>query len=130
MTTTASPPTTGLQTTIVAERVPVRLVLVLGALVALGPLTIDLYLPALPSITDDLLTTSAAVQLTLTGTLLGVAAGQLVVGPLSDALGRRAPLLAGLAVHVSPHCCACRARASRSSVASACCRASVPRPPP
>lgn len=84
----------------VEERVPVRLVLVLGLLVALGPLTIDLYLPALPSITDDLLSTSAAVQLTLTGTLAGVAAGQLVVGPLSDALGRRRPLLAGLALHV------------------------------
>lgn len=95
MTTTSSPPAA-----VAEQRVPVRLVLVLGALVALGPLTIDLYLPALPSIADDLLTTSAAVQLTLTGTLLGVAAGQLVVGPLSDALGRRAPLLAGLAVHV------------------------------
>ena len=77
-----------------------RLVLVLGALIALGPLTIDLYLPALPSITEDLQTTEARVQLTLTGTLLGVALGQLVVGPLSDALGRRRPLLVGIAVHV------------------------------
>jgi len=77
-----------------------RLVLVLGALIALGPLTIDMYLPALPSITDDLLTTEAAVQLTLTGTLVGVALGQLVIGPLSDALGRRTPLLVGVGVHV------------------------------
>lgn len=77
-----------------------RLVLVLGSLIALGPLTIDMYLPALPSITDDLETTSAAVQLTLTGTLIGVALGQLVVGPLSDALGRRTPLLAGVALHI------------------------------
>ncbi|HYH31789.1 MAG TPA: multidrug effflux MFS transporter [Pseudonocardia sp.] len=77
-----------------------RLVLVLGALIALGPLTIDLYLPALPTITDELLTTSATVQLTLTGTLLGLALGQLVIGPLSDRLGRRRPLLAGAAVHV------------------------------
>jgi DHA1 family bicyclomycin/chloramphenicol resistance-like MFS transporter len=77
-----------------------KLVLVLGALIALGPLTIDLYLPALPSITDDLQTTSAAVQLTLTGTLVGVAVGQLLIGPLSDALGRRVPLLAGIGVHI------------------------------
>ncbi len=78
----------------------VRLVLILGALVALGPLTIDMYLPALPEITDELLTTSATVQLTLTGTLLGLAIGQLTVGPLSDAMGRRRPLLAGAAVYV------------------------------
>jgi DHA1 family bicyclomycin/chloramphenicol resistance-like MFS transporter len=74
---------------------------VLGAFVAIGPLTIDMYLPALPTITRDLGTTSAAVQLTLTGTLVGLALGQLVLGPLSDALGRRRPLLAGTALHVA-----------------------------
>ena len=77
-----------------------RLVLVLGALIALGPLTIDMYLPALPTIVDDLGTTSAAVQLTLTGTLFGLALGQLLVGPLSDTFGRRRPLLVGVSVHV------------------------------
>ena len=77
-----------------------RLALVLGGFVALGPLTIDMYLPALPTITDQLATTSATVQLTLTGTLIGLALGQLVLGPLSDALGRRGPLLAGTALHV------------------------------
>jgi MFS transporter, DHA1 family, multidrug resistance protein len=77
-----------------------RLALVLGGFVALGPLTIDMYLPALPTITDQLATTSATVQLTLTGTLIGLALGQLVLGPLSDALGRRRPLLAGTALHV------------------------------
>ena len=77
-----------------------RLALMLGAFVALGPLTIDMYLPALPALRDDLSTTSATVQLTLTGTLLGLALGQLVIGPLSDALGRRRPLLAGTALHV------------------------------
>jgi DHA1 family bicyclomycin/chloramphenicol resistance-like MFS transporter len=77
-----------------------RLALVLGAFVALGPLTIDMYLPALPTITRQLGTTSSAVQLTLTGTLLGLGLGQLVLGPLSDALGRRRPLLAGTALHV------------------------------
>ncbi|MDK3255326.1 multidrug effflux MFS transporter [Blastococcus capsensis] len=77
-----------------------RIALTLGAFVALGPLTIDMYLPALPRIADDLLTTSATVQLTLTGTLIGLALGQLVIGPLSDAFGRRRPLLAGTALHV------------------------------
>jgi len=83
-----------------AARSRVKLILVLGSLIALGPLTIDLYLPALPSIPADLETTEAAVQLTLTGTLLGIALGQLLVGPLSDAYGRRRPLLVGVAVHV------------------------------
>jgi DHA1 family bicyclomycin/chloramphenicol resistance-like MFS transporter len=78
----------------------VRLVLVLGSLIALGPLTIDTYLPALPAITTDLLTTSAAVQLTLTGTLVGLGIGQLLIGPWSDAVGRRRPLIAGVALHV------------------------------
>ncbi|MCW2604252.1 MAG: Drug resistance transporter, Bcr/CflA subfamily [Pseudonocardiales bacterium] len=77
-----------------------RTALVLGAFVAIGPLTIDMYLPALPTITRELETTSAAVQLTLTGTLIGLALGQLVLGPLSDAIGRLRPLLAGTAVHV------------------------------
>jgi DHA1 family bicyclomycin/chloramphenicol resistance-like MFS transporter len=77
-----------------------RTALVLGAFVAVGPLTIDMYLPALPTITTQLQTTQAAVQLTLTGTLVGLAVGQLVIGPLSDALGRRRPLLAGTALHV------------------------------
>ncbi|WP_436532331.1 multidrug effflux MFS transporter [Actinoplanes sp. HUAS TT8] len=77
-----------------------RIVLVLGFLTALGPLTIDMYLPSLPTITTDLHATAAAVQLTLTGTLVGLAFGQLLVGPLADAVGRRVPLLAGIAVHV------------------------------
>ncbi len=77
-----------------------RLIVVLGALIALGPLTIDMYLPALPTITSELLTTDAVVQLTLTGTLLGLGLGQLVVGPLSDAFGRKRPLLAGTALHL------------------------------
>ncbi len=81
-----------------AERL--RVILVLGALIALGPLTIDMYLPALPAIVDDLDTTSAAVQLTLTGTLIGLALGQLIIGPLSDIVGRRIPLIVGTAVHI------------------------------
>jgi DHA1 family bicyclomycin/chloramphenicol resistance-like MFS transporter len=75
-------------------------VIVLGLLTALGPFTIDLYLPALPEITGDLHTSASVVQLTLTGTLVGLGVGQLIVGPLSDALGRRRPLLVGIGVHV------------------------------
>jgi DHA1 family bicyclomycin/chloramphenicol resistance-like MFS transporter len=76
-----------------------RLVLVLGTVIALGPFTIDMYLPALPAIATDLRADDAAVKATLTGMLLGLGLGQLLVGPLSDALGRRRPLLAGLVAH-------------------------------
>lgn len=78
-----------------------RFVLVLGALIAIGPLTIDTYLPALPSITRDLAASESAVQATLTGILLGMGLGQLLVGPLADAVGRRRPLIAGLALHIA-----------------------------
>jgi DHA1 family bicyclomycin/chloramphenicol resistance-like MFS transporter len=76
------------------------MIAVLGAMVALGPLTIDMYLPALPKIADDLSVSSSVVQLTLTGTLAGLALGQLIVGPLSDSLGRRRPLMAGIVLHM------------------------------
>jgi DHA1 family bicyclomycin/chloramphenicol resistance-like MFS transporter len=77
-----------------------RMIAVLGAMVALGPLTMDMYLPALPKIADDLGVSSSVVQLTLTGTLAGLALGQLIVGPLSDSLGRRRPLMAGIVLHM------------------------------
>jgi DHA1 family bicyclomycin/chloramphenicol resistance-like MFS transporter len=77
------------------------MIVVLGALVALGPLTIDMYLPALPDIADELSVTSSVAQLTLTGTLAGLALGQLLVGPLSDSLGRRRPLMAGIVLHMA-----------------------------
>ncbi|MCV7431119.1 multidrug effflux MFS transporter [Mycolicibacterium bacteremicum] len=77
-----------------------RMIAVLGLMVALGPLTIDMYLPALPRIAGDLTVSSSVVQLTLTGTLAGLAVGQLVIGPLSDSLGRRVPLMAGIVLHM------------------------------
>jgi MFS transporter, DHA1 family, multidrug resistance protein len=77
-----------------------RLIVVLGLLVAIAPLTIDMYLPALPAVAADLRTSAAAVQLTLTGTLAGLAIGQLTIGPLSDAFGRRRPLITGVVAHV------------------------------
>jgi DHA1 family bicyclomycin/chloramphenicol resistance-like MFS transporter len=76
-----------------------QLVLVLGALIALGPLTIDMYLPAFPALSAELEASDSAIQLTLTGMLAGLAVGQLVIGPLSDALGRKRPLVAGLVTH-------------------------------
>lgn len=76
------------------------MVIVLGLMVALGPLTIDMYLPALPKIGEDLGVSSSVAQLTLTGTLAGLALGQLIVGPLSDSLGRRRPLMAGIVLHM------------------------------
>ncbi|BBG05239.1 MULTISPECIES: multidrug effflux MFS transporter [Pseudonocardia] len=77
-----------------------RIALILGALIALGPLTIDTYLPALPQVGQDLGVSGTTVQLTLTGTLAGLALGQLLIGPLSDAYGRRLPLLIGTGLHV------------------------------
>ena len=75
-------------------------ILVLGALTALGPFTIDLYLPAFPQVEKDLLTTEAAIQLTLTATTVGFALGQLIVGPWSDKVGRRLPLIVATIVHI------------------------------
>lgn len=76
------------------------MVLLLGALIALGPLSIDLYLPALPELTRDLAASASSVQLTLTGILLGLGVGQLLIGPLADVYGRQRPLLVGIAVNV------------------------------
>ncbi len=96
---TAGPtPTRSLGETFVGRRY-VQLVVVLGALMAIGPLTIDTYLPALPQLSTDMGATDSQVQLTITGLLLGLGLGQLFIGPLSDAFGRRRPLLIGLAVH-------------------------------
>lgn len=75
-------------------------VLVLGLLTALGPFTIDLYLPAFPVIGKELGVSATAVQLTLTATTIGFAAGQLIVGPFSDKFGRRMPLILATALHV------------------------------
>lgn len=83
-----------------SARVSVGFVLLLSALTALGPLTFDTYLAAFPQIADDLGTTSAAVQLTVAASLAGLALGQLLIGSISDAYGRRRPLLASLVVYI------------------------------
>jgi DHA1 family bicyclomycin/chloramphenicol resistance-like MFS transporter len=69
----------------------------LGALTGLTPLAVDMYLPALPVLTRDLHSTSSATQLTLAALLVGLAGGQLIAGPVSDRVGRRPPVLIGLA---------------------------------
>ncbi len=91
--TTATPSTrpTGITT---------PLLLVLGLLSAVAPFATDLYLPAFPRMTTELSASATTVQLTLTAFLVGVTAGQLVFGPLSDRFGRVPPLLAGAALCV------------------------------
>ncbi|WP_369395096.1 multidrug effflux MFS transporter [Streptomyces sp. CG1] len=83
-----------------ARRTGLLVTLVLGGLTATPPLAMDMYLPSLPEVTGSLHAPAATVQLTLTACLLGMALGQLVVGPMSDRWGRRRPLLAGLAVYL------------------------------
>ncbi|MFF3836733.1 Bcr/CflA family multidrug efflux MFS transporter [Streptomyces sp. NPDC001930] len=86
--------------TTTARRTGLLVTLVLGGLTALPPLSMDMYLPALPEVTGALNAPAATVQLTLTACLAGMALGQLVVGPMSDKWGRRRPLLIGMIVYV------------------------------
>lgn len=85
------PPVAGLQR--------FKMIFILGGLTALGPLSVDMYLPALPGITTDMDTSASLVQLSLTFFLLGLAFGQLLAGPFSDIHGRRGPLLGGLIIY-------------------------------
>ena len=78
-----------------------QLVVLLGALSAFGPLSMDMYLPGLPAMARDLSAPAWAAQLTITASMLGLAGGQVVAGPISDALGRRRPLLVGLAAYMA-----------------------------
>jgi DHA1 family bicyclomycin/chloramphenicol resistance-like MFS transporter len=79
----------------------VRRLLILGGLSAFGPLSIDMYLPGLPHMTDDLGASASTGQLTLTACVLGLAFGQILAGPFSDRLGRRRPLLIGLVAYAA-----------------------------
>jgi DHA1 family bicyclomycin/chloramphenicol resistance-like MFS transporter len=84
----------------VRARISAGLILLLSALTAIGPLTFDTYLAAFPQIAEDLSASRATVQLTLTASLAGLAVGQVLIGSLSDTLGRRRPLLGGLTLYV------------------------------
>jgi len=79
----------------------VRLLLILGALSAFAPLSIDMYLPALPALGRGFGASASQAQLTLSACLIGLALGQMIAGPLSDALGRRRPLLVGVAAYTA-----------------------------
>ncbi len=76
------------------------MVVLLGAMQAFGAISIDMYLPGMPAIGRDLSADPAAIQRTLSALLAGLAIGQLVYGPLSDRVGRRPPLIAGVALYV------------------------------
>ena len=76
------------------------LLVTLGALSAFGPLCMDMYLPSLPELAVSLDSTASAAQLSLSACIVGLGLGQLVVGPFSDRLGRRGPLLVGLALFI------------------------------
>lgn len=77
-----------------------RLALILGSLSAFGPITTDLYLPALPAAAADLGAFQPAIQATLTACLIGLAVGQIFVGPLSDSIGRRRRMVVGMALFI------------------------------
>lgn len=80
------------------RRVPLGIVAALSGVALTGPLATDLYLPAFPQMSQDLGVPEARVQLTLTAMMIGMALGQLLLGPCSDALGRRRLLLSGIGV--------------------------------
>jgi MFS transporter, DHA1 family, multidrug resistance protein len=76
------------------------LILILGFLTALGPFSIDMYLPGFPAIAKDLRTSVADVSLSLSSFFIGISAGQLLYGPLLDRFGRKKPLYIGLMVYL------------------------------
>ena len=77
-----------------------KFILLVGVMAALPAVTTDMYLPSLPQVATELDTTTALVQGTITGVLIGGAIGQLIVGPLSDRFGRRRPVMIGVLLHV------------------------------
>ncbi|WP_047391926.1 multidrug effflux MFS transporter [Exiguobacterium sp. ZWU0009] len=76
------------------------LILILGSLAALGPLSIDMYLPAFPDMSRSFDASASLIQLSLTACMLGMALGQLIVGPLSDVRGRKRPLMFALLAYL------------------------------
>ena len=76
------------------------LVLLLGVLSAFGPFVVDLYLPSLPQLATFFETSASMIQLTLTTAMIGLAVGQLLLGPLSDKFGRKIPLIISLVIYI------------------------------
>ncbi len=77
-----------------------RLILILGAIAALGPLSIDMYLPGFPEMANDLETEIELLSLSLTAYFVGISIGQIIYGPLLDRYGRKKPLLIGFGIYV------------------------------
>ncbi|MBB4803915.1 DHA1 family bicyclomycin/chloramphenicol resistance-like MFS transporter [Flavobacterium nitrogenifigens] len=78
----------------------IKLILILGSLTALGPFSIDMYLPGFSGIAKDLNTSVAKVSMSLSSYFIGISAGQLLYGPLLDRFGRKKPLFIGLLVYI------------------------------
>lgn len=76
-----------------------QLIAILGAIAAIGPLSIDMYLPGFPTIAEDLNTSISLVNWSLTAYFLGISVGQFIYGPLLDRYGRKNPLLIGFAIY-------------------------------
>jgi len=93
----ATPP--GLSVFGATRKIPFWLPLLLGFLQAVGPISIDMYLPAFPAIEHDFHAATGSAQLTLATWVLGLSLGQMVHGALSDRFGRRLPLVAGTALY-------------------------------
>ena len=91
------------------------IILILGALSTVSPFSIDMYLPAFPSMANDLNTSVAKIQLSLTSYFIGIAAGQLIYGPLLDRYGRRTPLYVGLLIYIAASL-ACAASSSAENL--------------
>ncbi|GIQ59685.1 Bcr/CflA family drug resistance efflux transporter [Flavobacterium collinsii] len=78
----------------------IKLILILGSLTALGPFSIDMYLPGFSGIAKDLHTSVAKVSMSLSSYFIGISAGQLLYGPLLDRFGRKKPLFIGLMIYI------------------------------
>src|SRR5262245_19014547 len=100
-----------------------RLTLILGSLTAFGPLSIDMYLPGLPTIARDFRADTAAAQLTLSLFFVGLAVGQAIYGPIADRFGRKRPLLVGCAFYMVASLACALAPSIESLIALRCAQA-------
>src|SRR6059058_2343417 len=77
-----------------------KVILIMGLLTAIAPLSIDMYLPAFPAIAKELHSTVSEITLSLSSFFFGISAGQLLYGPLLERFGRKPPLYAGLCIYL------------------------------
>ncbi len=89
-----------MSTTEMPKKQYIKLILILGSMTALGPFSIDMYLPGFAEIAKDLNTSVANVSMTLSSYFVGISAGQLLYGPLLDRFGRKKPLFIGLLIYI------------------------------